>query len=319
MTDAPLVTVGIPAYNRADCLREALDSLIAQSYRNIEILVSDDVSTDQTPLVCQEYAQKDPRIKCIRQSHNLGIAANHNYLLEKAKGKYFVWACDDDMRHRDFVKSLAELLSDHPDAAGAMCGVSHIVDGGHRAVNGPMPCSNDSSPYQYLMNYARTGDYSPIGGMFVTSELRQAGGYHADSRPFFRASDYLTILRLGIQGKVVHTREVLFFKRDTGAAHRAFEVLSSLQFDRDTRYRILRYACFPLFYIYNLIFGIHFVAESGLLLRQKARIIASLLGYYLRSNLEFAWNIVHGLWAVLAGCAIKLWRRSGKIHQNREQ
>lgn len=298
----PLVTIGIPAYNRAGHLREALDSLLAQSYPNLEILVSDDASTDETPRVCQEYARKDRRIRFVRQSENLGIAGNHNFLLEEAKGEYFVWACDDDMRHPDFVRDLAKLLSDHPDAVGAMCGVQHIVDGVPRVVQDPRPCSNDCSPYHYLLNYARIGNYQPISGMFVTAALRTAGGYHADSRPFFHASDYLTILKLALQGKVVYTSKVLFFKRDTGAAHSAFEVLSALRIDRATVRLMIRYTCFPVFYLYNLIFGTRFVAGSDLRPGQKIRVIASLFGCYVRSNLTFGSNVTRGCCAFLVGC-----------------
>lgn len=301
-----LVTIGIPAYNRAEYLREALDSLVAQSYSNLEILVSDDASTDETPRVCEEYVRKDRRIQCFRQSRTLGIAGNHNFLLERANGKYFVWACDDDLRHQDFVKTLANLLSEYPDAVGAMCGVRHIVGGVHRIVEGSQRFDNERSSYDYLLNYSWVGDYQPISGMFVTEALRKAGGYHADSRPFFHASDYLTILRLALQGKVVYTGEPMFFKRDTGAAHSAFAVLSALRIDKGTVRLMLRYACFPVFYVYNLIFGVHSVARSDLPGLRKIRVVANLFGYYIRSNLGFGLNILRGAWALLVGCVRRI-------------
>lgn len=306
MISEPLVTVGIPAYNRARYLREALDALLQQSHAHLEILVSDDASADETPKVCEEYARKDARVRCFRQSKTLGIAGNHNFLLHQASGKYFVWACDDDMRHTEFIKRLADLLSSYPDAVGAMCGVQHIIDGEPRVIEEPWLCSNNCSPYEYLLHYARTGDYRPIGGMFLTSALKTAGGYHGDSRPFFRASDYLTILKLALQGKVVYTSEALFFKRDTGNAHNAFEILGALRLDRGTLLRMLRYACFPLFYCYNLVFGVRFVAGSGLRCAQKARVVSRLFGYYVRSNLVFGWNVVRGLWALLTGFVRRL-------------
>lgn len=313
MTDHPLVTVGIPAYNKAEHLKEALGSLLDQSYPHLEILISDDASLDETHQVCKQYAHKDPRIRYYRQESSLGIARNHNFLLEEAKGAYFVWACDDDTRHPTFVKALVDLLRRHPDAAGAMCEVRHIVEGIPRIIEGPTPCGNTCSKYDYLLYYARTGDYRPIGGMFVTEALRKAGGYHADSRPFFHASDYLTILRLALQGKVVYTSEALFFKRDTGAAHSAFAVLSALRIDKGTVRRIVRYACFPVFYLYNLVYGIRFIAGSDLRLRRKTRVIANLLRYYVRSHLAFGLNVVRGVWAVVRGVTNVLrtsWRKS---------
>ncbi|NQT93334.1 MAG: glycosyltransferase family 2 protein [Lentisphaerae bacterium] len=314
MTD-PLVTVGIPAYNKACRLREALDSLLEQSYLNLEVLISDDASSDETLQVCQEYAQKDPRIRYFRQNSTLGIARNHNFLLQKAKGAYFVWACDDDTRHPDFVSTLVDLLRRYPDAAGAMCHVRHIVEGVPRLIEEPKHCSNDCSQYDYLLYYARTGDYRPIGGMFVTEALRKARGYHADNRPYFRASDYLTILRLALQGRVVHTSEALFFKRDSGSAHNAFEVLSALQIDRATVRLMARYSCFPIFYLYNLVFGTRFVAESDLRLHQKFRVIAHLFGCYVRSNLEFGFNVTHGCCALFVG-SVRWIARVGRRAKN---
>lgn len=95
MTDLPLVTIGIPTYNRSGYLRQALQSALAQTYPNLEIIVSDNASTDDTPQVIAEYT--DPRIRFIRQPENLGMAGNWNACLRAATGEYFLLLSDDDL------------------------------------------------------------------------------------------------------------------------------------------------------------------------------------------------------------------------------
>jgi glycosyltransferase involved in cell wall biosynthesis len=94
-----LVSIGLPAYNRPEQLKKALESLIKQTYENIEIILSDDCSTDEkVKEICLYYSQIDKRIRYFRQKRNLGPEYNFKFVLDKAEGKYFMWAADDDMR-----------------------------------------------------------------------------------------------------------------------------------------------------------------------------------------------------------------------------
>src|ERR1700686_4844626 len=79
----PLVSILIPSYNAARFLRETLDSLLAQTYKNIEIILLDDASTDATPEIAAEYAG---RITSFRQPRNLGIYDNVNVGIARARG-----------------------------------------------------------------------------------------------------------------------------------------------------------------------------------------------------------------------------------------
>src|SRR5947199_10799653 len=93
----PLVTVGIPTYNRPAGLRRALDCITGQTYRNLEILVSDNCSPgEETAAIVREYQSRDPRISYFRQPTNLGMDGNFKFLLAQAAGPYFFWAADDD-------------------------------------------------------------------------------------------------------------------------------------------------------------------------------------------------------------------------------
>src|SRR5581483_12411158 len=106
----PLVSIGLPVYNGKH-LREALNSLQSQTYKNIEIIISDNASTDSTAKICRTYL-RDSRIKYIRQKANIGAAKNFNFVLSKAKGEYFMWAAGDDVWNENYIKLLMGNLSE---------------------------------------------------------------------------------------------------------------------------------------------------------------------------------------------------------------
>ena len=99
----PLVTVCLPTYNGAAPVRRALDALLAQDYPNIELLIADDASTDDTPHICAEYAARHPHLRFRRNARNLGSWGNFAQLLREARGEYLLWASQDDWWDPRFV------------------------------------------------------------------------------------------------------------------------------------------------------------------------------------------------------------------------
>src|SRR4029078_4573899 len=104
----PLVSIGIPTYNRGSLLHRSIDSALNQDFENIEIVISDNASTDETPQVCLSYAAKDRRIKYIRQTTNLGPTTNFNEVLKHASGVFFMWLGDDDWIDTSYVRTCVE-------------------------------------------------------------------------------------------------------------------------------------------------------------------------------------------------------------------
>lgn len=100
----PLISIGVPVYNGEATLPRALDSILAQTLSNFEVIISDNHSSDGTRSICEAYAQRDARIRYIRQPSNIGPAANFQFVLEQALGKYFLWAACDDVRSSDFLE-----------------------------------------------------------------------------------------------------------------------------------------------------------------------------------------------------------------------
>jgi glycosyltransferase involved in cell wall biosynthesis len=106
----PLVSIGVPVYNSENCISQALDSIIGQTYENLEVVISDNASTDRTQTICQQYAAKDSRIRYYRNSENIGVTANYRRVLALSSGDYFMWAAADDIKPVAVVENLLKAL-----------------------------------------------------------------------------------------------------------------------------------------------------------------------------------------------------------------
>ncbi|GBO52280.1 glycosyltransferase [Pseudanabaena sp. lw0831] len=110
----PLVSVGIPTYNRPDGLKRTLECITQQTHLNLEIIVSDNCSTDpNVEIVVKEFQKKDARIHYFRQIENKGAGANFLFVLKQAMGKYFMWAADDDEWEPEFIQVCLANFDDH--------------------------------------------------------------------------------------------------------------------------------------------------------------------------------------------------------------
>lgn len=110
VNNSPLVTIAIPTCNREILLARAISSAQMQTYQNIEIVISDNESSDGTESLCEDLATQDGRIRYTRQPKNLGGAGNFNWLLSHASGEYFMWLGDDDWLDANYVESCLSLL-----------------------------------------------------------------------------------------------------------------------------------------------------------------------------------------------------------------
>jgi len=119
MHNHPLVSILIPTYNRAQYLAEALESALAQTYTNLEIIVHDDASTDSTPQLLKNYS--DPRLRVIRTKKNHGMIGGWNYIVKKAHGEYLKFLASDDLLHPNCVAELAAAAIDNPRASLIGC------------------------------------------------------------------------------------------------------------------------------------------------------------------------------------------------------
>ena len=110
----PRVSIGLAVYNGENFLRQALDSLLAQSFTDFELIICNNASTDATESICKEYAAKDNRIRYYCNSHNIGAAGNYNRVFSLARGVYYKWAAHDDTCAPDFLERCVEVLDRDP-------------------------------------------------------------------------------------------------------------------------------------------------------------------------------------------------------------
>jgi len=127
----PLVSIGMPLHNAGRHLADALDSLLAQDYRELELIISDNASTDTTESICRDYAARESRISYERTESNQGAVWNFNRVFEVAKGDYFMWAAHDDIRAKSFVSHCVDAMEARPDAVFCCTGVGFIDEDGH--------------------------------------------------------------------------------------------------------------------------------------------------------------------------------------------
>jgi glycosyltransferase involved in cell wall biosynthesis len=113
---SPRVSIGVPVYNGETYLAEAIESILAQSYTNFELILCDNCSTDKTAEICQEYVSGDRRIKYVRNEHNLGAIPNFNRTFSLSTGDYFKWLAHDDVVTKEYVQACLTALEGNPTA-----------------------------------------------------------------------------------------------------------------------------------------------------------------------------------------------------------
>jgi glycosyltransferase involved in cell wall biosynthesis len=179
----PLVTIAIPTYNRAKLyLRSCIQSALDQTYSNIEVLISDNCSNDETPEIVQSFS--DSRIKYFRQQDNLGQNGNMNFLVEKARGDYFLMYHDDDHIDIDFVETCMKAV-EYKSGIGLIVTGSRVINE-HGSVNRERKNNAYGCPIDefILLWYKKGINLFLCNSLFGTDALRQTGGFDATYKHF---------------------------------------------------------------------------------------------------------------------------------------
>ncbi len=113
---APTISIGLPVYNGENFLVQAIESVLAQTFQDYELIISDNASTDATAAICRDYAQKSDRVCYHRSPINKGPAWNYNRVFHLARGKYFKWAAHDDVFEPTFLEKTLAKLEQNPAA-----------------------------------------------------------------------------------------------------------------------------------------------------------------------------------------------------------
>ena len=124
----PKLSIGIPVYNGEKFIKKCLDSLLLQTFSDFEIIISDNASTDLTSKICEEYKKQDKRILFFKQKYNTRMVANFNFVLQQAKGEYFMWASADDVWHSEFVERNIMFLEKNPGFVGSTSEIEYFYE-----------------------------------------------------------------------------------------------------------------------------------------------------------------------------------------------
>lgn len=206
----PLVSIGVPVYNGGGYLEASLRSLLDQSYRHIELVISDNASTDGSSEICRRLAGEDPRIVYVRQEVNIGGVGNHNKVRELSTGTYFMWGSSDDLWQPTYVERCVQVLEQRKDVVLAYSVNARIDGQGARLDDIPPGPALDSD--SVLDRFVKLADMwrpiEPFYGLIRKSALDRSAWM--TRHPGF---DRILLAELGLMGKMVQIPEPLYWRR----------------------------------------------------------------------------------------------------------
>lgn len=307
----PLVSIGLPTYNRAQDLRACLANLTSLDYKNIEIIISDNHSTDTTADVCKEYVKNDKRIRYYRQKVNGGVTKNSQFVLKRARGKYFFWASDDDLHDRKYLSEIIPLLENNPKATLAITGATLFTKTQSLAIH--LYFKTYSHSPVTLLTYLfhpecvsvliygvhRLNKEFIYGTKKITREKRPAG---------INGDDNSSAIYLLLRGDLLYIPKNLFFIRDNGMYLSAFQNLSEVKLSKVFFQKVLRYLSFPIMFLCNWYYGSLHVLRSALPFYQKAILLFCVLLKLLLDIILFFYYIFKGVTLFLFGTVRKIIR-----------
>jgi glycosyltransferase involved in cell wall biosynthesis len=213
----PKLSVGMPVYNAERYLEESLGSLLAQTFEDFELIISDNGSTDGTNELCRHYAAKDERIRYVRSRRNFGVIHNFNQTFRLSSGQYFKWAASDDICGPDYLRKAVQVLDEDPSVVLVWARTVGIDEQGNR-IPGVMGVSDLNS---------RVSVYSPdpvirfrrlmrhmwwVNGPFygvIRAETLEKTALH----PVHMSGDQILLTELSLLGRFYEIPEEIFFSR----------------------------------------------------------------------------------------------------------
>jgi glycosyltransferase involved in cell wall biosynthesis len=207
----PLISVGLPTFNRAGSLRRAIESVLAQDYGNLELVVSDNASSDSTQGICREYSALDSRVRYIRQPSNRGASANFQTALTESRGQYFMWLSDDDWLDPQYLSQCVRVLMDRPEIVLACGAAKYIGREGSASLGAVVNLEHDSPAERVLNFYRQVNDNGTFYGLTRREVLLQ------NPMPDILGGDWILIGTLALLGKIQTLREVHIHRSSDGA------------------------------------------------------------------------------------------------------
>lgn len=214
--ESPILTMGLLVYNEEKNVAEAIENLLAQTYKNFVLIISDNASTDRTPEICKSYAEKDKRIVYIRQEKNMGALFNFRFVAQKAKTPFFMWCSGNDKWDPTFVEKLLPAFSEddiilsYPEAA--MINLDGTVSPAYEDDNTTVGIDNKAKRYLYFLWRFRTRISNMFYGIWRTEALN-----NCSLDIVVVAQDIVILHEASLEGKFKMRKEVLFWMKRPSA------------------------------------------------------------------------------------------------------
>lgn len=212
---APKVSVGMPAYNSAAWIEEAIGSILSQSFIDLELIISDNASTDGTYAICERFAASDSRVRLLRNATNLGANRNYHAVLDAARGEYFKWASSNDGCAPTFLEKCVAALDRDPTAVLA-CPRTGIFD---QKVDMAQPYDRDvellshEPSVRFISLLSTMGLNNAFNGL-----IRRAALSRVPRMGNYMGADVVLMTELALMGRFLLINEQLFFRRMSSEA-----------------------------------------------------------------------------------------------------
>ena len=211
LSDYPLVSIGMPVYNSELTVAKAIESIILQDYTNIELIISDNASSDRTEKICESFVKKDNRIKYFRQKQNIDGYLNCKFVLNKSEGEYFMWAAGDDIRTLGFISTNLNVLLKHPNIVAStspnIMGWEYNQDS--RIIKFSL-LGDKKSRFKIFFKHAYHSH-----ALFFSLMRSEVIKRYSFSRSIFFAADWDVVLFLANQGEINRTNsEMMMFGKN---------------------------------------------------------------------------------------------------------
>jgi glycosyltransferase involved in cell wall biosynthesis len=206
----PRVSIGLPVYNGDRFLEQTLDMLLAQTFRDFELVIADNASTDRTQEICLAYAGPDERIRYYRSDENRGATWNFNRAFTLTRSEYFKWSAYDDLCEPTFLEQCISALDRQPRAVLVFPKTRLIDESGHfvRDHEDGLALPQQTAHERLGRLVAALGYANPVYGLIRSSALRRTrllGDYPS--------ADYVLLAELALLGEFAELPERLFLRR----------------------------------------------------------------------------------------------------------
>jgi glycosyltransferase involved in cell wall biosynthesis len=208
----PAVSIGLPVYNGERYLDETIRSILGQSFRDIELIVSDNASTDATAEICARHAAADPRLRYHRQPRNLGAGRNYDTCHELARGHYFKWAAHDDLLAPDYIARAVAALERNPRAIFCTVGIVEIDEAGRplRVYHNRFPGVDSDDPARRFGALIHTRHQVEDFFGLYRREALVGSSMHGN----YNGSDRVLMAEMALRGPWVQLTDPLFLHRE---------------------------------------------------------------------------------------------------------